>query len=254
MQGKHFQSGLMGESNSGAYLNILYCRCHTQLKNQRINACKGQTLQSVASVMNEKKKFNIDIRLTLGPSLKFGSWTTEDYEVFLNFIFNDAKSNPEDVNYVEYIQNLPLSVIYESAKILNRHPQNVLSRWYQIKPTLLSYHKGSLQMDIKAEFFKYIVEMKVHATQDIDWPNVIKLFPGQNPRSLHNMFRYIGQFSGKIPLYEALKTYLKNDHQTRQSALNRRQHIIILYNKARGISSQVQVYFLRNVSSSKSCG
>ncbi len=188
--------------------------------------------------------YNIGIRLTLGPSLKFGSWRKEETEVFLNFIFNDAKSNPGVVNDIEYIENLPSSVVLKSAKILNRRPEYVLSRWYQkIKPTLLSYHNGTLQMDIiKADFFKYIVENKVHATQDIDWPNVIKLFPVHNRVSLNCMLTSNLKYSGKIPLYEAAETYLKNDHQTRPSALNRRQLIINLYNKARGISSQVQFF------------
>lgn len=211
---------------------------HKSLQGTNSPAC------SISDEWEKKIFFNIDIRLTLGPSLKFGSWTTEETEVFLNFIFNDAKSNPGVVNDVEYIENLPLLVIYESAKILNRHPHYVRMSWAQlIKPTLLSYHDGTLQIDIiKAEFFKYIVENKVHATQDIDWPNVIKLFPRHNRFSLNCMLRSIVKYSGKIPLYEAVKTYLKKDHPPRQSALNRRQHIINLYNKARGISSQVQFF------------
>jgi hypothetical protein len=154
----------------------------------------------------------------------------------MNFVFNDAKPNPENANDVEYIQNLPLSVIYESAKILNRLPEHVYKSWRGfIKPTLLSYHNCTLLTDIKSEFFKYIVEKKAHSVQDIDWPDVVKLFPGQNPTSLGSNLR-IKHFE-KIPLCEAIKDRLANLKNSRQnqSNLKRRQQLIFLYDKAKGV-------------------
>jgi hypothetical protein len=152
----------------------------------------------------------------------------------MNFVFNDTKSNPGNVNAVEYIENLPTSVLYESAKILNRLPERVYQGWRGlIKPTLLSYHNGTLLMDIRAEFLKYLVEKKVQTMQDIDWLDATKHFPGQNPRSLSNI---IVKFR-KFPLYKDAEdhlAHLKNSRQY-QSNLKRRLQLVLLYDKARGV-------------------
>ncbi len=152
----------------------------------------------------------------------------------MNFVFNNAKSNPGNVSAVEYIENLPISVIYESAKILKRLPDHVYKSWKGfIKPVLLSYHYGTLLMDIRAEFLKYLVEKKVNFIPDIDWPDAIKRFPGQNPRSL---CYFIVNFRN-FPLHKSIESYLPNLKNSRQnrSTLKRRLQLVLLYDKARGV-------------------
>jgi hypothetical protein len=184
--------------------------------------------------LRTKKFYNIGPSLTLGRSCQFGKWTTEDYKLFLNFAFSDTKSNPGTVNAVEYIENLPTSVIYESAKILNRLPGHVYQSFRGfIKPTLLSYHNGTLLIDIKAEFFKYLIEKKVNTITDIDWPDAIKRFPGQNPRSLCFFIIHFRKF----PLHKEIESYLANmkNCSQKRSTLKPRLQLILLYNKARGV-------------------
>ena len=87
-----------------------------------------------------------------------------------------------------------------------------------IKPILLRYHYGKLDYNSKYAFMCYIVENKITAVQEIQWNEVLKLYPYETRESLYSSVRYIYQRKKNSPLdhlymvfQEHLYYYKEND-------------------------------------------
>jgi hypothetical protein len=148
----------------------------------------------------------------------------------------DHLASNDVVSDVDYIEKLPSAVIREAAELLNRLPNYVYDHWIRtVKPILLSYHNGTLHMDFKQQFLKYVVEMKVGTILDVDWNDVVRCIPGQSATSLVKFLPY--KFGNKYPLYKFVEDYLatvKNKNKKNSSAAYR-ERLVYLYDKARGI-------------------
>ncbi len=154
------------------------------------NGANNQTWSRLATKMNrlpkDKVSYNIKIhyaKLMERQKWKKGSWTTIDYEIFLDFVF--TTSNLKKEQGPEYIKTLPVSVIREAAKLLERDPHNVVTYWKEvIQPALLSYHYGYSHSECRKRFYEYLVSKKVNYVQEIDWNEAVRLFPSHSPESL----------------------------------------------------------------------
>ena len=190
----------------------------------------------LAKDLTRRKPANIKKRyvwLTDGKQSNFGKWSDVEYQQFLNYIFKDANSGNE--NAVEYIESIPLSVIYEAAKVVNRLPDSVYEKWTgHLQPIFLSYHNGSLFTDVKTQFLKYLIVKKVNSIQDIDWKDAKERFIGHNTASLRR-FLSLEKFK-QFPMYKSIEDYLPTlKHSSRKRPFfETRKRLIFLYDKARG--------------------
>jgi hypothetical protein len=203
------------------------------------NGANQKTWIKLAEQFKRRKAGNISRRfsvLTMGDKM-FGKWTSSDYESFFNFLFSNRKT--EDESEVD-IKLLKSKDILEGAKVVNRLPHHVYVYWLShIKPTLLSYHDGTLHTNWKNEFFNYLVNNKVNSVQEINWDDARVKFPNQSAVSLGQKLKPIRASVkyGSQPLYLIVKEYLeKTKHnRERENSKKFRERIAFLYDKARGV-------------------
>jgi hypothetical protein len=200
-----------------------------------------KTWLRLAALFNRRKASNIAKRhqvLKKGKENILGKWSVEDYRLFFNYIFKER--NPGKGAGIEFINSIKTSVIMASGEVLNRIPDRVYCHWTgSVKPLLLSYHSGTLHKEWKIDFFDYLIQNKVHSTQDIDWDEAKAHFPNQSVRSLSKTFvaaqtaiRYQG-----MPLYLAIKDFkeIMKHRNSSESSKASKEKIIFLYDKARGV-------------------
>ena len=167
-----------------------------------------KTWVRLAKELTRRKPANIKKRhvwLTDGKQSKFGRWSDLEYEQFFRHIFKNIDS--ENGNAVDFIEKIPISLIYKGGTIINRLPEYVYHHWMgHLKPILLSYHNSSLFADVKTQFLNYLIEKKVNSVQDIDWIDAKERFPGHSSRSLRNLIspKKLLQY----PLYKSIEDYL----------------------------------------------
>ncbi len=107
-----------------------------------------------------------------------------------------------------------------------------------VKPLLLSYHSGTLHKEWKIDFFDYLIQNKVHSTQDIDWDEAKAHFPTQSVRSLTYTFasaRAALRYQGMLYLaIKDIKEKMKHRNSSESSKASK-EKIIFLYDIARGV-------------------
>jgi len=201
--------------------------------------CK--TFQKLAEVLKRPAK-NISDRYyeqIKREGLKAGSWNLADYEQFLEFVFRAERTSNK--SGIDYINSIPLSVIGDAAKELGWKPRSMYQKWLYTKSTLLSYVRGSLDTDVKPQFYDYLIKNKIVFMQEIDWEDVKKVFSNHSSYSLHwfisDIFR--NKLYKGMPIYLALEDYKeRSKYSKRQQSKKQKkfkEDIIFLYNKARGV-------------------
>jgi hypothetical protein len=178
------------------------------------------------------------VLLTKGKNLKIGKWTSADYQLLFNHIFNKEKIGA--MSAVEYIQSLTPSAFSDCAEVVGRFPYNVYRYWIgHLKPILLSYHSGNLHKEWKKDFYEYLIEKKVFVVQNINWNDANKYFPDQSNTSMTEALREIRRDKkyADQPLYTALADYLPKYKQSslRESSRKHREEIVHWYDKTRGV-------------------
>ena len=177
-------------------------------------------------------------------NLKFisGHWTWEEEEICLETLFRNKVS---DRSVIESISLVGLQPV---ADQLNRLVWFVNKHWEgRLKPVLLSYHLNETFKNVRPPVFTYLVEKKVVAFQDINWPEIVEKFPGQTPASLtceiHNQLVSIDERNPhevNLPIFEKLQ---KNCHLWKDEDLSERQKsyrskIIEIYDRVRRFKQQ----------------
>merc|ERR1711890_225491 len=69
---------------------------------------------------------------------------------------------------------------YKNFQEIKRNEEQVRTRYEaHIQPVLLSYHYGKMNYNWKYDFLCYVVENKIISQKEIQWKEVIKLYPYQ---------------------------------------------------------------------------
>ena len=108
-----------------------------------------------------------------------------------------------------------------------------------LKPILLSYHSGELQFDWKTPFLSRIVELKIVRTQDINWDELLELFPNQTAYSMGVYLKNtLKRNSREQPIFERLQEIIPNlkNVPTRGSLAKHREKVVFLYDKIKGLN------------------
>jgi hypothetical protein len=214
------------------------------LKEVETNGAKQNTFRKLAVLMGRRRAVNIkDHYKILKESkhrTKSGRWTLNDFKEFFEFIFKEKK--PGNEIGIDYINSIPISVIHDAAKVLNRMRHRVYMKWIgQIKPIILAYHSGTLHTEWKPQFFDYLIKNKIVSLQEINWDNAKEKFPNHCAQSLTLVLIFARQDQNyqRMPLYLAVKDYKeKTKHSNeRPSAKKFKEDIVFLYDKARGVSA-----------------
>ncbi len=214
------------------------------LKEVHEHGAHKETFRKLADFMGRRRAENILDRLRRLKESKratrSGRWTLEDFEQFFEFVFKEK--NPGNETGTDYINSIPISVIYDAAKVLDRMPRTVYLQWIgQTKPILLSYHSGTLHTEWKPQFFDYLIKNKIVSLQEINWDDAKEKFPNHCSQSLTLSLNFVRKTQNydSMPLYLALKDYKeKTKHSNeRLSTKKHKEDIVFLYDKARGVSA-----------------
>ncbi len=211
------------------------------LEEVKTNGANHATWLRLAEVLRRKKGSDIAKHHEILSNRKVrnsGRWSLDDYKVFFDHIFK--KRNPDETAGADYINSLSTSVVMESSEVLNRFPIRVYNAWCTtLKPLLLSYHSGSLHSEWKFDFFDYLIQMKVHSIQDINWDEAKAKFPNHSSKSLTVSFRDARKDLSQRdkPLYVAIQDYKDRVKHINPKSFARdfKEKILFLYDKARGV-------------------
>jgi len=121
---------------------------------------------------------------TLKDKRRKGPFSLEEDKLLLSSLFSNGRAKPvldlpESRQLVDVFQTL--------EEQLGRRKKLIIDHWERIvKPILLQYHAGTLNLDISKPFFNYLVENKFNYIQDIDWDKVLSQpqFAGHTKSSL----------------------------------------------------------------------
>jgi len=167
-------------------------------------------------------------------------WSLEDDAFFLEHFFAGTKHSSRKV-----IDSINLKKIEAVSQELNRPSVLVYKHWLgQLKPALLSYHRGDLFTNVNPEFYLHLIGKKVKAVQDVDWKEATRLFPTENSVSLKVPLRNGVSKADRIdpslkfaPIYVKLE-FLRYDWlnaQMSEKVKKYREKIVQLYDEIRGV-------------------
>ena len=97
---------------------------------------------------------------------------------------------------------------------INRPVSSVTSHWFLIlQPLILSNMYGKLEYPITAAIFSHLVTQKIESVQDVNWKNLLRIWPFQNEKSLKAIVNRANDDarvpSDRIKLYEKLQVLLR---------------------------------------------
>ena len=103
-----------------------------------------------------------------------------------------------------------------------------------IKPILLKYHYGKLGYNSKYDFMRYVVENKIKSVKEIQWKEVLKLFPYETVHSLTHDVTSIFRYHKKSPLddlYLVFQEYIKcyDEKQPTEDKIEYQNNIVDIY-------------------------
>ena len=105
-----------------------------------------------------------------------GIWTPDESKILIDCLFTSNENRN-----LEFIEKINYYDIRKSraAIILNRNEDKVRQHWdVYLKPILIRYHLGILNMPWKYSVLKFIIDKEVIAFQDIDFEEIQKTHPG----------------------------------------------------------------------------
>jgi len=119
-----------------------------------------------------------------GDLFKTGRYTVIENKIIIEGIV--SKANIQTAFDIENL-NTTLAILTGIAKELGRRVKNVSLHWERrLKPILLQYHAGTLNLNVTPILVEYLIEKNVVHTQDINWEELLS-YPqlvGHNKYSL----------------------------------------------------------------------
>jgi hypothetical protein len=213
------------------------------LKQVEEHGATTNVFRKLAELLKRKRVDNVVYRYDMikkGKEIRSGKWTLADLEQFFGIVFKEERIGNK--TGIDYINSVPIPVIHDAAKLLDRIEHRVYLHWIgHIKPILLSYQSGTLHTEWKPQFFDYLIKNKIVSLQEINWGDAKEKFPNHCARSLTASLRTIQKtrtYDG-MPLHLAVKDYKeKTKHSNeRPHAKKFKEDIVFLYDKARGVSA-----------------
>jgi hypothetical protein len=124
---------------------------------------------------NLKKRYKTLIQRK---AINSGKWTIDEDKLFIETLFANKKLGIDAVNSVHFSD-------YKHFHEIRRGPWHVHGRYERhIKPILLRYHYEKLGSNSNYDFMSYVVKNKITSVQEIQWKEVLKLFPYETRESL----------------------------------------------------------------------
>ena len=140
----------------------------------------GLTRKTFGKLSKQLERSDSSVRnryfFVLLTNAKKGFWAIEESKTLIDCLFkSDNQRN------LEYIQKINYYDIRKStaAVILNRNEDKVRQHWdIYLKPILVRYHLGVLNMPWKHSVLQYLIDKKIVAFQDINFEEIQSDHPG----------------------------------------------------------------------------
>jgi len=140
----------------------------------------------------------------------FGKWTIEEEKFMIETLFMNKDLGITAIRSIN-------SSDYKNFQPIKRNASQVRSHCeIYIKPILLKYHYGKLGCSSKYDFMCYVVENKIRSVKEINWKEVLQIFPYETTLSLHQALNQVFTYHKKSPLdhlYLVFQEHLKHSDQ-----------------------------------------
>lgn len=144
----------------------------------------------------------------------------------------------------EYIRSISTKDLLPLANHMNRKLSAVERHWdVMIRPTLLGYYNKTLLISVRPKLCEYLIKKKVNAPKDINWDELLYLFPCETMRSLQfDLYSVVETFSKEFPEHGMLSLHEKiarvestwRAHRLNMRAAANRERIIKNYQEIFG--------------------
>ena len=133
------------------------------------------------------------------------SWSLEEEKILIKGIFQVR----QDFNASHINETAAKNIFPRLQPLVNRPLSSITSHWFLIlQPLILSHIYGKLDFPITASIFSNLISRKVRSLQDVNWKELLQLWPFQNERSLRAIVSRANDDvrvpSNKVHLYEKL--------------------------------------------------
>ena len=158
----------------------------------------------------------------------FGKWTIDEDKFIIDTLFMNKELGISGIHSINYSD-------YKNFQQIKRKPSQVKPHYeIFIKPILLKYHYGKLGYNSKYDFMRYVVENKIKSVKEIQWKEVLKLFPYETVHSLTHDVTSIFRYHKKSPLddlYLVFQEYIKchDEKQPSEDKIEYQNNIVEIY-------------------------
>ena len=170
--------------------------------------CEERT--SISTLPQTHQGFTPPKKCTSTPVKKSKSnWTLEEQKRLIKLIF-EMKPEFSACNITEHVAKEMFPAIQTRV---NRPLSSITSHWFCIlQPVILSHMYGKLEYPIISAIFSHLISQKVNTIVDIDWKNLLRIWPFQTEKSLKAIVNRANDDArlppDKVILYEKLHTLL----------------------------------------------
>jgi hypothetical protein len=117
--------------------------------------------------------------------LNFDKWTIDEDKVIIDTLFMKKELGIDAIHSIN-------SSEYKNFQQIKRNPMQVRHRYEGcIAPILLKYHYRKLGCNSNYEFMCYVVENEIKSVREIQWKEVLQLFPYETRKSLQACVNHI---------------------------------------------------------------
>ena len=158
--------------------------------------------------------------------LKFGKWTIDEDKFVIEQLFMNKELGIDTINSIVHSDHKSFQEIKRNANQVQTHYEAY------IKPILLSYYYGKMDYNWKYDFLCYVVENKITSVKEIQWNEVVKLFPYQTRQSMHIAQMHIFQQHSPLDdLYLVVQEKLSNykEKYPTEEEIEYRSQIVEIY-------------------------
>ena len=181
----------------------------TSLISNVIEASPCYDIGSVSKLPKSPQEF-LPLKESHSTPVKKTNWTLEEEKMFIKTIFK-IKSDLSASHIDEKVAKELFPLIQTRV---NRPVSSMTSHWFLIlQPLILSNMYGKLDYPITAAIFTHLITQKVCSVNDVNWKDLLTVFPFQNERSLKAIVNRANGDSRvppqKMKLYEKMHVLLQ---------------------------------------------
>ena len=166
-------------------------------------------VENVSKLLQTNEDFMPSQKCHSTPTKK-SNWSLDEEKILIKTIFEIKP----DLNASHIDEKIAKEIFPLVHTRINRPLPSIMSHWFLIlQPLILSNMYGKLEYPITAAVFSHLITQRVESVHDINWSNLLHIWPFQNEKSLKSIVNRASDDArlppGKDKLYEKLHVLLQ---------------------------------------------